>query len=328
MTEPSLTTLIGDEIEGYFKWSSFVNGKDGFFYGIPFSARRVVKFNPLDKSLTEIGPDLGEGGFKWICGILANNGSIYCASFDSNPHILKINTNDGTVETLDNVELPETGDDFYESGALAQDNNIYYMPYCARQIMRLNPDNDTLTSVGGDLEGGSGKYRGTVVGNDDCVYGIPYHAKRIVKFDTTNPDTTSTVREEAEEGFCCGNGVLAGDGDIYAENGAGQVLKVDTTSNNYTWIGDRIYSGDRFGWGDPIVGADMCIYWLPSFANHVLKFDPETKQLPSLVGNDLGEEGYKLQGGALASDGAIYCIPSCSSRALALTHSKDDLRPC
>ena len=153
MTEPSLTTLIGDEIEGYFKWSSFVNGKDGFFYGIPFSARRVVKFNPLDKSLTEIGPDLGEGGFKWICGILANNGSIYCASFDSNPHILKINTNDGTVETLDNVELPETGDDFYESGALAQDNNIYYMPYCARQIMRLNPDNETLTSVGGDLEG-------------------------------------------------------------------------------------------------------------------------------------------------------------------------------
>jgi hypothetical protein len=95
-------------------------------------------------------------------------------------------------------------------------------------------------------------------------------------------------------------------------------LKVDTTSNNYTWIGDRIYSGDRFGWGDPIVGADMCIYWLPSFANHVLKFDPETKQLPSLVGNDLGEEGYKLQGGALASDGAIYCIPSCSSRALAI----------
>ena len=40
MTEPSLTTLIGDEIEGYFKWSSFVNGKDGFFYGIHLSRLR------------------------------------------------------------------------------------------------------------------------------------------------------------------------------------------------------------------------------------------------------------------------------------------------
>ena len=65
MTEPSLTTIlgitIGDEMEGDHKWWDFVDGKNGFFYGIPFSARRVVKFNPLDKSLTEIGPGLGEG---------------------------------------------------------------------------------------------------------------------------------------------------------------------------------------------------------------------------------------------------------------------------
>jgi hypothetical protein len=33
-----------------------VDGKDRFLYGIPCDARRVVKFNPLDKSLTEIGP--------------------------------------------------------------------------------------------------------------------------------------------------------------------------------------------------------------------------------------------------------------------------------
>jgi len=52
MTEPSsITTLIGDE---------------------PFNARRVVKFNPLDKSFTEIGPDFGEGGYKWMCGVRDN----------------------------------------------------------------------------------------------------------------------------------------------------------------------------------------------------------------------------------------------------------------
>ena len=83
MAEPSLTTLtdIGDEIGGdtVTKWSTFVDGEDGFLYGIPCDAHRVVKFNPLDKSLTEIGPDLGEGGRKWECGVLANNCSIYCA---------------------------------------------------------------------------------------------------------------------------------------------------------------------------------------------------------------------------------------------------------
>jgi hypothetical protein len=329
MMEPSLTTLIGDEIEGDDKWSAFVDGKNGFFYGIPSNARRVVQFDPLNKSFTEIGPDLGEGRNKWLCGVLANTGSIYSVP-SSTDHILKINTNDGTVEILDNVELPETGEYLWYSGALAQDNNIYYMPASARHIMRLNPDNDTLSSVGDDLGGGSYKYWGTVVGNDDFVYGIPSGARRIVKFDPTNPDTTSTVGGEAEEWFDCGNGVLGGDGYIYAANDSGQVLQIDTASKNnnyeYTWIGDRIYSGYGPGWGHPIVGADKCIYWPPSHANRVLKFDPETQQLPSLVGDDLGE-GWclKWQGGALATDGVIYCFPDRATQVLAIDPFKEML---
>ena len=160
--------------------------------------------------------------------------------------------------------------------------------------MRLNPDNDSLSSVGDDLgEGSNKKYSGTVVGNDDFLYGIPYEATRIVKFDPTNPDTTSTVGEEIEEGwgFDFGNGVLAGDGYIYAVNGATQVLQIDTTNGNYTWIGDPFYEME-YGWDDPIVGVDKCIYWPPCSANRVLKFDPETQQLPSLVGDDLGDLGY------------------------------------
>jgi hypothetical protein len=319
--ESYLTTLIGDDIQGRDqKWSAFVDGGDGFFYGIPYSARRVVKFNPLDKSLKEIGPDLGEGEAKWLCGVLANTGDIYCVPALSADHILKINTNDGTVEILDNVELPETGDCFWMSGALAPDNYIYYMPSQARRIMRLNPDNDSFSSVGDDLGEERWKYRGTVVGNDDCVYGIPSEATRIVKFDPTNPDTTSTVGEEAEEGFRCGNGVLAIDGDIYAANWYGQILKIDATHNNYTWIGDRIYSGGFIGagWGDSIVGADKCIYWPPCCANRVLKFHPETQQLPSLVGGDLGEGDWKWRGGALASDGVIYCVPCYATQVLAI----------
>jgi hypothetical protein len=324
MAESYLTTLIGHEIQGDDKWSAFVDGGDGFFYGIPSDARRVVKFDPLNKSLTEIGPDLGEGGGKWRCGVLANNSSIYCAPHRAD-HILKIDTIRGTVETLDDVELPETGDCLWASGALAQDNYVYYMPYSARRIMRLNPDNDSLSSVGDDLGGGLFKYNGTVVGNDDCVYGIPHYTTRIVKFDLTNPDTTSTVWEtrHQEEWFMCGNGVLAGDDCIYAVNSAGQVLQIDTTRNNCTLIGDPIYSGWEAGWGDPIIGADKCIYWPPSSANRVLKFDPETQHLPSLVGDDLGEGCFKWKGGALAPNGNIYCIPYYSTQILVIDPFKE-----
>jgi hypothetical protein len=325
MAESSLTTLIDDEMEEGGKWLDFVDGEDGFFYGIPFFARRVVKFNPLDKSLTEIGPDLGESGMKWCCGVRAKNGSIYCAP-DNAEHILKIDTIQGTVEILDDIELPETGRRYlWASGALAADNSIYFMPTKARRIMKLNPDNDSLSSVGGDLGGGEDKYCGTVVGNDDYLYGIPNNATHIVKFDPTNPDTTSTVGEEAEEGFDCdGNGVLAGDGYIYAANAAGQVLQIDTTSNNYIWIGDRIYSGA--GWGDLIVGVDKCIYWPPYNANRVLKFDPGTQQLPSLVLDDFGGEeegGSKWHGGALATDEAIYSFPFFAQHILAIDPFKE-----
>jgi hypothetical protein len=317
MTEPFLTALIGDEIQGNNKWSDFVDGGDGFLYGIPFDARRVVKFNPLDKSLTEIGPDLGDGEMKWMCGVRANTGSIYCAPYGAE-HILKIDTIQGTVETLDDVRLPERGEWLWMSGALAPDNSIYYMPATARGIMRLNPDNDSLSSVGDDLGEGWDKYKGTVVGNDDNVYGIPYYATRIIKFDLTNPDSTSTVGEEVEEGFYCGNGVLAGDGYIYAANWYGQVLQIYTTNSDYTWIGDSMYSGARAGWGDPIVGADKCIYWPPFNANRVLKFDPKTQQSPSLVGGDLGRGYKKWKGGALATDGVIYCIPGYATQVLAI----------
>ena len=135
--------------------------------------------------------------------------------------------------------------------------------------------------------------------------------------------TNSTVGGETKGEFYCGNGVLAADGYIYAVNGAGQVLQINTTSNNYTWIGDEIYSGSGEGWGDPIIGADKCIYWPPLCANRVLKFDPETQQLPSLVGDDLGGVRYKWKGGALATDGVIYCIPHCSSRVLAIDPFKE-----
>jgi len=105
---------------------------------------------------------------------------------------------------------------------------------------------------------------------------------------------------------------LAGDGYIYAANYSGQVLQIDTTNGNYIWIGDPIHS-DSLHWGNAIIGADKCIYWPPLDANRVLKFDPWTQQLPSLVGDDLGgeeeDDKWGAADGALATDGVIYCIP-------------------
>ena len=59
MRLPSVTTFVGNDVKGEGEWFDYVTGADGYAYGIPFGARRVVTFNPIDISMTPIGQDLG-----------------------------------------------------------------------------------------------------------------------------------------------------------------------------------------------------------------------------------------------------------------------------
>ena len=61
----AIRTLVGEEqLEGTDKWRGDMVAANSSVYGIPNSARPVVKFNPVNKSMTHIGPDLGDG-LKW-----------------------------------------------------------------------------------------------------------------------------------------------------------------------------------------------------------------------------------------------------------------------
>jgi hypothetical protein len=329
MRLPSVTTLVGNEIEGREKWHSSVRGADDCIYGIPGSARRVVKFNPVDNSLTEIGPDLGEYGAKWYSGVLANNGCIYCipCGFDESNQILKIDSINGTVTLLD-VKLPETCPGSWISGALAIDGCIYFMPSNAKHILKLNPDNDSVASVGDHLGDVYGKYGGTVVGKDNCLYGIPGSSKRIVRFNLVD-QSISFVGDEARGCFnCIGNGALGRDGCIYVLTHSGRrVLKIDVINNNYDSIVlEAVWQSQIFGLVSAILGNDGCIYWPPCEINHTLKFGPETK-IGSLVrvGDDFGGETSitKWMSGSAGPNGAIYCIPYCASRVLVIDPLKE-----
>ena len=327
----AIATLVGEELEGKYKWKGTVAAPNGSLYGIPYSARRVAKLNPLDKSITEIGPDFGKYG-KWERGAMTDSGVIYCSPQDDDRGILKIETNTDNVTELDRNLLPEEGDCMWASCAAAHDGCIYFMPANANRIMKLDPNNgDAMSSVGDDLgdnEGWKHRYIGTVVGIDGCVYGIPLFSKRIMKYDPIN-DITSYVGEEADEEFrCSGNGVLGRDGCIYAavrHHGRVHVLKIDTTNNSHCIVGSRVKSDPNgFGWGDAILGIDGCIYWPPTDATHILKYDPHSN-LSSLVGDDFGThyEG-KWSGGCAATDGVIYCLPDDANRILAI----DPLKEC
>ena len=188
----------------------------------PGEARQVIKFNPVEKSFTDIGPDFSEG-LKWSRGTISQSSFIYCPPVDFDHGILKIDTNTDTVTELDVNLLPERGDYRWRSCCAATlDGCIYFIPSNACCIMKLDPNNnDAISSIGDDVGGRKYKFEGTVVGIDGCVYDIPYYSKCILKYDPIN-DITSFVGEVAEKYFMCSGGLWE-DMDVFTHTPAGMV---------------------------------------------------------------------------------------------------------
>ena len=324
-----ISTLVCEDIKGY-AFRGTVAAPNGSIYGVPYkwsNARRVVKFHPVNKSITHIGPDLGINGYRFMRGDMTDSGVIYCPPDHWNRGILKIDTNTDTVTELNRNFLPAQGlYSMWASCATALDGCIYFMPYNARCIMKLDPNNgDAMSSVGDVLGDGYGMYTGTFVGIDGCVYGIPYNSKRIIKYDPIN-DITSFVGEEADTNFKCeGNGALGRDGCIYVIIPYRKILKIDTTNNSHCFIGNCVES-DYYRCSDAILGIDGCIYWPPAYTRRILKYDPHANKT-SLVGDDYGYSSsqHKWFAGSLASDGVIYCFPAGAERIMCIDPWKEFL---
>jgi hypothetical protein len=76
------------------------------------------------------------------------------------------------------------------------------MPYNARRIIKLDPENDSVCFFGDDFGPERNKYKATVAGRDGFVYGIPNGSKRITRFDPVSHNT-SILRDEARRDFKC-----------------------------------------------------------------------------------------------------------------------------
>jgi hypothetical protein len=162
--------------------------------------------------------------------------------------ILKIDTINGTVTFLD-VILTLPGSGFWDLGALAIDGCIYFMPSNATHLLKLNPDNDSVASIGDQLGDEYCKYSGTVLGKDNCLYGIPKTSKRIMRFNPVD-QSISFVGDEARDMFCCvGNGALGRDGCIYAlSHGGYRVIKMMWQTTPTTQLYWKACRHNSLGW--------------------------------------------------------------------------------
>ena len=285
----SITKLVGAPIEGPTKWFASVAGADECIYGIPASANRVAKFNPQDHSLTLLGPDLGEGAFKWKCGVLARNGFIYCAPCNSR-YILKINTNkkknddngddEKPIVTLLELNLPEeeTEDtDFismWASGELAIDNCVYFMPSCARRILKISPVRIRSTTEGK---------------NDD-------------NDDDADDDTTASTCSEVSS---------IHDHDLHENAKQDLDVDVDFDVDLISSVGEDMgHWTSKSKYIGTIAYKDNCLYGIPHQIKRMIRFDPITESFTILEDGQAPWWDPSCEGGgsALGQDGNVYGI--------------------
>ena len=83
------TSLVRREYDGNDKWCNGFSHWD-FIYGIPSSTKQFLKFNIKTEISELVGDDLSNDELKWISGVVADDGCLYCFPFEHN-RILKCN---------------------------------------------------------------------------------------------------------------------------------------------------------------------------------------------------------------------------------------------
>ena len=167
------------------------------------------------------------------------------------------------------------------------------------------------------------KWSEFVDGGNGILYGIPFNAPRVLQFNVE----FKTVKEigpglgeagssnDSRRGPCkYWKGILAGNGSIYCvPNHAKHFLKISPREGRDAKIqvlAKRPLPKVRNGysmWLGGVKAMDGCIYYMPHFANRILKLEPDKGDALSLIGADLGFARYGAA--VLGSDDMIYGIP-------------------
>ncbi|KAL3939003.1 MAG: hypothetical protein SGBAC_006191 [Bacillariaceae sp.] len=245
-----------------------------YIYGVPGTARRVVRIATKTGKMDCIGPSY-DGKFKWLRGVevpaSAMKNDDYpngcCIALPCNSlSFLKVNPDGGSsgVYTFGETLLQEVCEGingwYYHGGNLAPNGWIYCIPANAPRVIKLNPSTDEAYVIGPVLSGGQKWYGGLLSPTDGCIYGIAHNATTVLKID---PKTDEVSLVEGTDGplpqgkWKWHGGLVAGHKIIGFPNNSDKVLVVDCQQSTVYTIGDssllksgrhRIPQDGRYKW--------------------------------------------------------------------------------
>jgi hypothetical protein len=362
---PKAIVLESPPYWGQDKWLGGMSSWDGrFIYGVPGSAKEVLCIDTeTGKSTTLGGPYIGK--FKWLRGVTCPN-VVY--ALPSNAHtILRI---DPSTQHVSEVGYGAQGNEKWQwHGGIYNNGHVYAVPCNATQVLKINADTDEVELIGGPWEGRH-KWYGGILASNGCMYCIPQLAGGVLKVNTVTNECTIIGKDLCTEhltscpggGWMWHGGTATQDGKlIYGiPSNSDYVLKIDTTTDVVTLIGNKLESGrhrvpqdGRYKYLGSAMGGDGKMYMFPCDAEQVLCIDPSNDSVtrigPLFLGTDkstykkgeypkiqwkknsetgvvesityIGEN--KWQNGFAARDGCVYAIPQRAPGILRIVPNAD-----
>jgi len=212
-------------------------------------------------------------------GTYSADGKIYYAPWVNNSYyVYDTVTGIGSSVTLTSISPPITAQShepnsaLYSTGILASNNCIYFIPYHATSVLKLNTITGVASTIAITGVGTTGTYHGGILATNGKIYGAPHSANAWLEINPAN-DTAQRISIG-----------IVNSGIAYSGN----------NSNGQNWLGcvENPYDGT--------------IHAVPFKSTVVLRYNPNSG-INTTYGN-FGTGASKFRGGVFF-EGKIYCSP-------------------
>jgi hypothetical protein len=280
--------------------------------GVPAHSRDVVRVNLVDGSVSCLAARARRGHYKWLRGVLAGDGAIYCIPACA-PSVLRI-APDGHLTEIGAGALPAANahEWRWHGGTLGSDGNVYAIPANAERVLRVVVATGRVELIGPPLcPGLKNKWYGGIRGADGCIWGVPYNAPSCMRIDPARNGQVDLIGSFPAGGYkwhggcrsICGRwvigipshhecvlridtaggaGGIAGGAGIDTAGAAGidtaGAAGIDTAGGALI---DLLPTGvqGKYKWGGGVADGDGAVWAVPSDADCIARIVPATGEV-------------------------------------------------
>jgi len=256
-----------------------------------------------ENNQTETASSFGSlvGTLKYYGGSYSPlNNSIYLVPFLNRTDVLKINCETDTGTLFGNL-----GAGIKYTGSVFAGGFIWGIPYDVNNFCKIDPSNDTVTTISPVGLSGTGKFVGAVLAPNNKIYCAPENANYIGVYDySINHYYTIPIPITGSSKYR--GAVLAGDYVYFIPHSTNRVLKLCWKDDSFIFL-SRDFTSSSGKWIGGCVTPNYKIVCAPFNSTTVLEIDVLTDELVTY--GSLGADTQKWSCPTLASNGYIYCAP-------------------